>query len=94
MVFSQIGLAVPAFWAGILLILLFAVTLHWLPAGGFPVMGRRSAKALKSLLLPALSLGLCEGCGAYPDDPLLHARNLRERTISGPLEARDYQKEW
>src|SRR4030042_5857917 len=30
MVFSQVGLAVPAFWAGILLFLLFAVTLHWL----------------------------------------------------------------
>src|SRR4030042_1494090 len=39
MVFSQIGLAVPAFWAGILLILLFAVTLHWFPAGGFPSWG-------------------------------------------------------
>ena len=35
MVFSQIGLAVPAFWAGILLILFFAVILHWFPAGGF-----------------------------------------------------------
>jgi len=58
MVFSQIGLAVPAFWAGILLILLFAVTLHWLPAGGFPSGGGDMAKALKSLLLPALSLGI------------------------------------
>jgi peptide/nickel transport system permease protein len=35
MVFSQIGLAVPAFWAGILLILLFAVTLHWFLQEGF-----------------------------------------------------------
>ena len=58
MVFSQIGLAVPAFWAGILLILLFAVTLHWFPAGGFPSWWSDPAKALKSLLLPAFSLGL------------------------------------
>jgi peptide/nickel transport system permease protein len=58
MVFSQIGLAVPAFWAGILLILLFAVTLHWFPAGGIPSWGGDPLKALKSLLLPALSLGL------------------------------------
>ena len=58
MVFSQIGLAVPAFWAGILLILLFAVTLHWFPAGGFPSWGDDPIKALKSLLLPALSLGI------------------------------------
>ena len=58
MVFSQIGLAVPAFWAGILLILLFAVTLHWLPAGGFQPWQGDLMKALKSLLLPAVSLGL------------------------------------
>jgi peptide/nickel transport system permease protein len=57
MVFSQIGLAVPAFWAGILLILLFAVTLHWLPAGGFQNWLTDPARALMSLLLPALSLG-------------------------------------
>ncbi len=57
MVFSQIGLAVPAFWAGILLILLFAVRLHWLPAGGFQSWVLDPAQAMKSLLLPALSLG-------------------------------------
>ena len=58
MVFSQIGLAVPAFWAGILLILLFAVTLHWFPAGGFQPWLTDPLRALQSLLLPALSLGL------------------------------------
>jgi peptide/nickel transport system permease protein len=57
MVFSQVGLAVPAFWAGILLILLFAVTLHWLPAGGFHAWQTDPIKALRSLLLPAFSLG-------------------------------------
>lgn len=58
MVFSQIGLAVPAFWAGILLILLFAVTLHWLPAGGFQPWQVDPMRTLGSLFLPALSLGL------------------------------------
>jgi peptide/nickel transport system permease protein len=58
MVFSQIGLAIPAFWAGILLILLFAVTLHWFPAGGFQPWGENPMRSLKCLLLPALSLGL------------------------------------
>ncbi len=57
MVFSQIGLAVPAFWAGILLILFFAVTLQWLPAGGFHSWQTDPVKALRSLLLPAFSLG-------------------------------------
>ena len=58
MVFSQIGLAIPAFWAGILLILLFAVELRWFSAGGFKSWGETPWGALKSLLLPALSLGL------------------------------------
>jgi peptide/nickel transport system permease protein len=58
MVFSQIGLAVPAFWAGILLILFFAVTLHWFPAGGFEPWLVDPWRALKSLVLPAFSLGL------------------------------------
>jgi peptide/nickel transport system permease protein len=58
MVFSQIGLAVPAFWAGILLILLFAVTLQWFSAGGFKPWTENPLGAFKSLLLPALSLGL------------------------------------
>jgi peptide/nickel transport system permease protein len=57
MVFSQAGLAVPAFWAGILLILLFAVNLHWLPAGGFENWNSGPIKAITSLLLPAFALG-------------------------------------
>jgi len=58
MVFSQIGLAVPAFWAGILFILLFAVELRWFAAGGFQPWADTPWGACKSLLLPALSLGL------------------------------------
>jgi peptide/nickel transport system permease protein len=57
-IFTQIGLAVPAFWAGILLILLFAVTLRWFPAGGFQPWLVNPMRALQSLFLPALSLGL------------------------------------
>lgn len=57
MVFSQIGLAVPAFWAGILLILLFSVALRWLPAGGFHAWQTDPVRAFLSLLLPAFSLG-------------------------------------
>lgn len=58
MVFSQIGLAVPDFWAGILLVLLFSVTLGWLPSGGFPGWDAGLVPAAKSLLLPALALAL------------------------------------
>ena len=54
---TQLGIALPNFWFAMLLVLLFAVTLRWLPAGGFPGWGQPGA-ALKSLLLPATALAL------------------------------------
>jgi peptide/nickel transport system permease protein len=57
---TQLGIAVPSFWFAILLILLFAVTLGWLPSGGFPGWSAGIAAALKSLLLPALSLAVVQ----------------------------------
>lgn len=58
--FSQIGMAIPNFWFGILLVLLFAVTLGWFPSGGFPGWEAGIGAALWSLLLPAIALGLPE----------------------------------
>ncbi len=57
MVLSQLGVAVPGFWAGLLLILLFSVRLGWVQAGGFDGWGQGAWPALKSLLLPAVALG-------------------------------------
>uniref|UniRef100_UPI003873AC61 ABC transporter permease n=1 Tax=Tessaracoccus caeni TaxID=3031239 RepID=UPI003873AC61 len=58
---SQIGLAVPAFWAGILLVLLFAVRLRWLPAGGYePASVVGIVAWARSLVLPVLSLALVQ----------------------------------
>jgi len=59
MALSQLGVAVPSFWLAILLILLFAVQLQWVSAGGFPGWGGDEGglwPGLKALLLPALSL--------------------------------------
>jgi ABC-type dipeptide/oligopeptide/nickel transport system permease component len=50
MVFSLVGVSMPIFWLGILLIILFAVTLRWLPSGG--------KGGVEHLILPALTLGL------------------------------------
>jgi len=58
MTLSQLGIAVPGFWAGLLLILLFSVKLGWFQAGGFDGWGQGVGGALKSLLLPAVALGL------------------------------------
>lgn len=55
---AQLGVAVPNFWFAILLILLFAVTLGWTSAGGFPGFEDGVLPALGSLLLPAIALAL------------------------------------
>ncbi|WP_329479332.1 ABC transporter permease [Kribbella sp. NBC_01484] len=58
---SQLGVAVPAFLAGILLIMLFAVKLGWLPANGWTPPAQDPTMFVKQLILPALALGLVQG---------------------------------
>ncbi len=53
---SQVGIAVPNFWLAILLVIVFAVTLRLVPAGGFPGW-QEPARALGALILPAVALG-------------------------------------
>jgi peptide/nickel transport system permease protein len=57
---AQIGMAVPAFWAGLLLVLVFAVRLGWLPSGGFVPLGEDPVASIRSIILPvfAVSLGV------------------------------------
>ncbi|AGT10200.1 ABC transporter permease [Paracoccus aminophilus] len=54
---TQIGIALPNFWFAMLLVLIFAVRLRLLPAGGFPGWAHPVA-ALKALILPAVALAL------------------------------------
>lgn len=54
---TQLGVAIPNFWFAMLLVLLFAVTLRWFSAGGFPGW-QDPLMALKALTLPAIALAL------------------------------------
>jgi peptide/nickel transport system permease protein len=55
---TQLGIAIPNFWFAMLLVLIFAVNLHWFSAGGFPGWGGGFWPAIKALTLPAIALAL------------------------------------
>ena len=57
MTLSQLGVAVPGFWAGLLLVLLFSVKLGWVQSGGFDGWSQGFWPALRALILPAAALG-------------------------------------
>lgn len=57
---SQVGVAVPAFLMGIVLISVFAVRLRWVPSGGWAVPAADPVGFLKRLALPSLSLALVQ----------------------------------
>jgi peptide/nickel transport system permease protein len=59
---AQALAAVPVVWAGMMLVVVFAIWLGWLPAQGFPRAGWEDpAAALRALALPALTIGIVEG---------------------------------
>ncbi|MFD6699745.1 MULTISPECIES: ABC transporter permease [unclassified Microbacterium] len=59
---AQAVAAVPVVWAGMMLVVVFAVWLRWLPAQGFPRGGWADpGAALQALILPALTIGAIEG---------------------------------
>lgn len=60
-VFSQFGISVPEFWMSIVLILVFAGTLGWLPSGGYVPLTEDPAGWLQRLILPAVVTGVVSG---------------------------------
>lgn len=93
-VVSQVGISVPDFWSGILLILLFSLVLGWLPPSGYIGPGDDPSGWLEHLALPAVTIGLVSGSiltrfvrAAVIEE--LHrehtrtarAKGLRERTV-------------
>lgn len=55
--FAIFGISLPNFWAGILLVLIFAVSLRWLPAIGYVPPQANPVQAVLHLILPAVTLG-------------------------------------
>jgi peptide/nickel transport system permease protein len=55
---TQLGVAVPNFWFAMLLVLVFAVHLHWFSAGGFSGWGNGFWLGIRALTLPAIALAL------------------------------------
>jgi peptide/nickel transport system permease protein len=60
MALAVVGVSVPSFWLGLLLIILFSVLLDWLPAGGYVPLAQDPGAWLRALLLPAASLALLQ----------------------------------
>jgi peptide/nickel transport system permease protein len=58
MILSVGGAAIPTFFMGILLIMLFAVAFRWLPAGGFIEITEDPVQHFKYMLMPAFALGV------------------------------------
>jgi peptide/nickel transport system permease protein len=60
-VFSQFGISVPEFWMAIVLILVFAGTLGWLPSGGYVPLTEDPGGWLQRLVMPAVVTGVVSG---------------------------------
>lgn len=75
---TQIGVAVPSFWLGILLIMLFAVTLQVLPSGDFIPFSEDPLGCIRSLILPsvAIAIGTSAVVIRYLKNTLLDQMNL------------------
>jgi len=71
--FAFAGISIPQFWLGLMLIMLFAVILGWLPAGGIAPEGAPLAEQLRYLLLPAATLSM-SSIGS-------HARYIRSAMV-------------
>jgi len=57
MIFAILGISMPNFWSGILLVLVFAIWLGWLPSIGYVSPFKDFFAALRHLILPAVTLG-------------------------------------
>lgn len=59
--FSQVGVSIPDFWFGVLLVLVFSVTLGWLPPLGYTPFAEDPVDFVRRLILPAVTAGVVTG---------------------------------
>jgi peptide/nickel transport system permease protein len=57
-VLSQIGIAIPAFWAGLLMVLVFGIHFGWLPTGGYTSPFDDFGRSIQQIIMPTLALAL------------------------------------
>ncbi len=94
MILSVGGAAIPTFFMGILLIILFAVAFRWLPAGGFIEITEDPIQHFKYMIMPAFALGVSSAgllarlvrssmLDVLREDYIrtAHAKGLRERRV-------------
>jgi peptide/nickel transport system permease protein len=60
MTVALLGLSVPDFWVGLVMIYTFAVMLGWFPTGGYVELSQGVGPWLRSLAMPALALGITQ----------------------------------
>lgn len=60
-IISQIGVSIPDFWLGILLVLFFSLNLGWLPPSGYDPLNEGFVGWIEHITLPALTAGLISG---------------------------------
>lgn len=95
-VLNAAGLSIPTFWLGILLILLFAVYLRWLPPSGYANPAERPLDFVRFLLMPAVTLGAVSAAvvARFLTSSIhevqsadfvrtAHAKGMRERLVVG-----------
>jgi peptide/nickel transport system permease protein len=95
-VLSMLGVSIPTFWLGLMILLVFSVRLRWLPSGGMATVGRGfdPLDSLQHVLAPALVLATLEiaGWSRYIRSSMLevaaqdyvrtaHAKGLAERLV-------------
>lgn len=55
--FGVFGVSIPSFWLGMLLIILFSLTLGWLPTSGFVSIFENPVESIRHMIMPAFSIG-------------------------------------